>query len=84
MKIDLDTIPHSQSQSIHLDFIVAAANLHAFNYGLRGDTDLALFKRVADSVPVPEFAPKSGFKVQVSDNDAPPDNASSGKCHLPK
>lgn len=84
MKFDLDSTSHSQSQSIHLDFIVAAANLHAFNYGLRGDTDLALFKRVADSVPVPGFTPKSNFKVQINDNDAPPDNASSGKCQPPE
>lgn len=59
---------------------MAAANLHAFNYGLRGDTDLGLFKRVADSVVTPKFTPKSGIKIQVSDAEAPPDNAQSGKA----
>lgn len=62
----------------HLDYIIAAANLHAFNYGLRGDTNSALFRKVADSVIVPEFTPKSGVKVQISDNDPVPQNTSGG------
>ncbi|OSX60314.1 hypothetical protein POSPLADRAFT_1066666 [Postia placenta MAD-698-R-SB12] len=53
----------------HLQFIIAAANLHAFNYGLRGETDPVVFKRVADSVIVPEFTPRSGVKVQVNENE---------------
>ncbi|TFY80751.1 hypothetical protein EWM64_g3261 [Hericium alpestre] len=53
----------------HLGYIIAAANLHAFNYGLRGETDPAVFRKVADSVLVPEFTPKSGVKVQISDTD---------------
>lgn len=50
-------------------FIIAAANLHAYNYGLRGETDPNIFRKVADSVIVPEFTPKSGVKIQVNDND---------------
>ncbi|KAG1737051.1 hypothetical protein EDB19DRAFT_1719833, partial [Suillus lakei] len=53
----------------HLSFIIAAANLHAYNYGLRGETDPAVFKRVADSVIIPEFSPKSGVKIQITEND---------------
>ncbi|KAI0089325.1 ubiquitin activating enzyme [Irpex rosettiformis] len=53
----------------HLQYIIAGANLHAFNYGLRGETDPTLFKKIADSVLVPEFTPKSGVKVQISDNE---------------
>ena len=48
--------------------------MHAFNYGLRGDTNRELFRKVADSVIVPEFTPKSGVKIQVSDNDPVPQN----------
>ncbi|RPD67265.1 ubiquitin activating enzyme [Lentinus tigrinus ALCF2SS1-7] len=58
----------------HLQYIIAAANLHAYNYGLRGETDPALFKKVADEVIVPEFTPKSGVKVQINDNDPTPQN----------
>ncbi|GJE84100.1 ubiquitin activating enzyme [Phanerochaete sordida] len=53
----------------HLQYIIAAANLHAFNYGLRGETDPAVFKKIAESVLVPEFTPRSGVKVQINDND---------------
>ena len=52
-----------------MEFIVAAANLHAFNYGLKGDTDPARFKKVLDSVHLPEFKPKAGVQVQVKDDE---------------
>ena len=56
-------------QPTHLAYIIAAANLHAFNYGLRGETDPNVFRKIADAVVVPEFQPKSGVKVQINDND---------------
>jgi ubiquitin-activating enzyme E1 len=67
-------------QPLHLDFIIAASNLHAFNYGLKGDPDLAIYKKVADSVITPEFTPKSGLKIQINENDpiAPVDDGSAG------
>jgi ubiquitin-activating enzyme E1 len=61
----------------HLQFIISAANLHAFNYGLRGETDPTVFRKVADSVVVPEFTPRSGIKVQVNDNE-PVDQSGNG------
>ena len=60
-----------------MQYIIAAANLHAFNYGLRGETDPVLFKKIADNVLVPEFTPKSGIKVQVNENE-PVANAAVG------
>jgi len=54
----------SSDEPLHMDFIVAAANLRAFNYGLKGSTDAAFFKRCADSVMVPDFVPKAGVKIQ--------------------
>ncbi|KAF8489101.1 ubiquitin activating enzyme [Gautieria morchelliformis] len=71
-----DPLIFDSSNPTHLDFIIAAANLHAFNYGLRGEIDPALFKKVVDSVVVPPFTPRSGVKIQISDNDAPPENPS--------
>ena len=67
-------------QSTHLSFIIAAANLHAFNYGLRGETDPAVFRKIADNVIVPEFTPKSGVKIQVNEND-PVQNEAGGKSY---
>lgn len=62
-------------QPVHLAYIIAAANLHAFNYGLRGETDPAVFRKIVDAVIVPEFTPRSGVKVQISDNDPVPQNS---------
>lgn len=52
-----------------MEFIVAAANLHAFNYGLKGETSLEHFKKVLAQVHLPEFVPKSGVQVQVKDDE---------------
>lgn len=52
-----------------MDFIIAAANLHAFNYGLKGETDPAVFKRTLDTVSLPTFVPRSGVQVQIKDDE---------------
>lgn len=70
-------------QPTHLNFIIAAANLHAYNYGLRGETDPTVFKKIADEVLVPEFTPKSGIKVQISENDPAPQESGGGKFYSP-
>ena len=49
---------------LHMGFIVAAANLRAHNYGLKGSDDVEAMRKVADSVMVPEFVPKQGVKIQ--------------------
>uniref|UniRef100_A0A060TC90 Ubiquitin-activating enzyme E1 1 n=1 Tax=Blastobotrys adeninivorans TaxID=409370 RepID=A0A060TC90_BLAAD len=56
----------------HRNFIIAAANLRAFNYGLKGDADLATYEKVLKEMKVPEFSPQSGVKIQVNDNDPDP------------
>ncbi|KAL2918709.1 E1 ubiquitin-activating protein [Polyrhizophydium stewartii] len=58
------------SNPLHLDFVLTAANLHAFNYGLKGETDPEVFKRVLANTIVPEFVPKSGVKIAVQDSEA--------------
>ncbi|KAI0291745.1 ubiquitin activating enzyme [Russula brevipes] len=69
-----DPLTFDSSEPTHLQFIISAANLRAFNYGLRGETNPAIFRKVADSVVVPEFTPRSGVKVQVNENE-PVDNS---------
>jgi len=64
-----DPLTFDSSNLTHLQFIIAAANLHAFNYGLKGVSDEAFYKKVADEVIVPEFTPRSGVKVQINEND---------------
>ena len=52
-----------------MDFIIAAANLHAFNYGLKGQTDPTQFITVLDAIVLPPFAPRSGVAVQLKDDE---------------
>jgi len=66
----------------HLGFVIAAANLHAFNYGLKGEADPNFYRKIADSVDVPEWQPKSGIKIQISDNDPVPQNSTAAEDDL--
>ncbi|CAA22354.2 ubiquitin activating enzyme E1 Uba1 [Schizosaccharomyces pombe] len=59
----------------HFDFIVAAASLYAFNYGLKSETDPAIYERVLAGYNPPPFAPKSGIKIQVNENEEAPETA---------
>jgi ubiquitin-activating enzyme E1 len=52
-----------------MEYIVAGANLHAFNYGIKGSRDPAVFRKTLESMIVPEFTPKSGVKIQVNENE---------------
>lgn len=67
---------------MHLQYIISAANLHAFNYGLRGETDPSIFRKVVESIIVPEFSPKSGVAVQINDNDPVPQASGGGTCEI--
>ncbi|KAJ3344927.1 hypothetical protein HDU83_004605 [Entophlyctis luteolus] len=53
----------------HLDYIIAAANLRAFNFGVKGERDPIYFKAVLQGVSLPKFAPKSGMKIQLDENE---------------
>lgn len=56
-----------------MDYIIAAANLHAFNYGLHGTHDPQVYIKVASSAQIPEWKPDNKYKVQINDNDPPPE-----------
>jgi len=60
----------SSEDPLHMEFIRTAANLRAFNYGLKGRTEMDYLKRVADSVMVPEFVPKQGVTIQSDPKEA--------------
>lgn len=57
------------SNENHFNFIVAAANLRAFNYGLKGGADLDTYSKVLKNMKVPEFTPASNVKIQVEENE---------------
>lgn len=56
----------------HFNFIKAAANLRAFNYGLKGGDNTETYVKVLTSVKVPEFSPSSRVKIQANDSDPDP------------
>lgn len=63
----------------HMSFVKAAANLHAFNYGIRGtDVDESTYRRVLDNMIVPEFTPSSSVRIQASDAEPDPNAVQSG------
>ncbi|KAI9304954.1 ubiquitin-activating emzyme E1 [Cunninghamella echinulata] len=64
-----EPIVFDPKNATHMDFIVYAANLHAFNYGLKGETDREYFCRELEKIAVPEFKPKEGVKIQVQENE---------------
>ena len=54
----------------HLGFIVAAANLHAFNYSIKAPgNDKGVYLRALENVIVPDFAPDSNVKIQADDKE---------------
>ncbi|WVF71622.1 hypothetical protein IAT40_006430 [Kwoniella sp. CBS 6097] len=67
-----DALKFNLDNPLDFDYLVAAANLHAFNYGLKGERDPALFRKVVESMNIPEFTPKSGVKIQVNENEPVP------------
>lgn len=56
----------------HFHFVVAGANLRAFNFGLKGDSgepDKAYYAKVLEEVKVPEFVPKTNLKIATNDEE---------------
>lgn len=58
------------NEDLHMDFITSAANLYAFNFGVKGSRDKSCILQALKGVNVPEFVPKSGVKISVTDQEA--------------
>lgn len=58
------------NNSVHMDFIVAASNLFAFNVGIQGTRDHEAVKKSLEAVVIPKFVPKSGVKISVTEQEA--------------
>jgi ubiquitin-activating enzyme E1 len=65
-----EPIEFDAKDPLHLDFVIAAANLRAFNYGIRGETDPAYFQRVLSGINIPRFVPDSKLKIAKTDEEA--------------
>lgn len=58
------------SDDTHMAFIVAAANLRAYNFGLPQSRDVAAIRAAAQSVQVPPFVPQQNAKIATSEAEA--------------
>ncbi len=65
-----DPLKFDPKNQFHWDFIVAGANLHAFNYGINTKgLDAATIQKVLDDMIIPEFSPNAGVKIQADDSE---------------
>ena len=64
---DIDNKDPDAGMKNHLDFIVAAANLRANMFGIKGRTDEEFFRDVLNDVIVPDFSPEEGVKIAAND-----------------
>ena len=62
------------SNSTHMSFVIAAAHLHAFNYGIDKGNSVSdkHYLKVMDDMIIPEFTPSSSVKIQADDNEPDP------------
>jgi len=64
-----DAIEFDEEDPAHLGYVVAAANLRAFVYGLKGTTDAGEMKAMLKKCVVPEFVVNEKMKIAASDEE---------------
>ena len=74
LTFDIDHVDEDAGMRNHFDFLVAAANLRAEMFGIKGHTDEALFREALKNVIVPDFSPQEGVKIAANDEEAKTDN----------
>jgi len=60
--------------TMHMDFVEAGANLRAEIYGIEKNKDRAAIKAIIETINIPQFVPKSGVKIAVTDAEAQAQN----------
>lgn len=72
---DLDSACEDAEMKNHLDFVVAASNLRAEMFGIKGRTDQEYFIETMKNVIVPDFAPHDGVKIAANDAEEASNNS---------
>merc|ERR1712038_1729125 len=70
LSFDIDNKCEDAMMRNHFDFIVAAANLRASMYGIKGRTNEEYFRAVLKDIIVPDFVPRDGVKIAANDAEA--------------
>ena len=71
-------------QKQHVDYVLSAANLRAEVYGIPQNRDRDAIIKMIEKVVVPEFTPRSGVRIDVTDSEASSrqNDGSSGEAGL--
>jgi ubiquitin-activating enzyme E1 len=65
-----DPLKFDPKNDYHLTFVVAGANLHAFNYGINTKgLDRNTVEKVMDNMIIPDFSPNASVKIQADDSE---------------
>merc|ERR1711939_1188891 len=73
-----DPLKFDPKNEFHFTFVVAGANLHAYNYGINTkDLDEAMILKVLDNMIIPDFSPNASVKIQADDSEPDPNANSS-------
>ncbi|KAK5131607.1 hypothetical protein LTR08_000794 [Meristemomyces frigidus] len=72
-----DPLKFDPNNETHYTFVLAAANLHAFNYHIKSSSDRAHILSVLDHMMIPDFKPDPGVKIQADEKEPDP-NANNG------
>uniref|UniRef100_A0A7S1BIN6 Ubiquitin-activating enzyme E1 C-terminal domain-containing protein n=1 Tax=Corethron hystrix TaxID=216773 RepID=A0A7S1BIN6_9STRA len=76
LQFDMNAVCEDAEMRNHYDFIVAAANLRAKMYGIKGRTEEEYFQQFLPEIIIPDFTPKQGVKIQTKEDEkeeeAPP------------
>lgn len=74
---------------MHIDYVLSAANLRANIYGIAQNRDAEQVAAMAENAVVPEFTPRTGVRIDVTEAEASSNNdatcgewASSGACTI--
>ncbi|KAL9125982.1 MAG: hypothetical protein Q9217_004897 [Psora testacea] len=68
-----DPLRYDADNATHMDFIFAAAHLHAFNYGIDSKgISKERCVQIMDNMIIPDFKPSSSVKIQADDNEPDP------------
>ncbi|XP_066591841.1 ubiquitin-like modifier-activating enzyme 1 [Prorops nasuta] len=76
-----DPLSFDPNDPLHLDYIVAAANLKAKVYGLPTNRDREETARIVNGVKVPIFTPKTGVRIAETDSQVQVSNGSGNIDH---
>lgn len=74
LTFDVDDKDPDAGMRNHLDFCMAAANLRATMFGIKGNFDEEYFRKALKDVIVPDFTPVDGVKIAANDAEEEKNN----------